>query len=399
MTQHCSNYFAPKPSYTAWEWFEFFTLRIVFPPLIIWDLLTFMVNSLIGKWVGSLVLPAQEVPLRNESPTELVFNSDSHSYYPEEICVVTHDQVKLSTLEFVKPKNESKISEQKYVIHFLGNGVNYLDFFKGRKELVFENQNVNTVFFDYRGVQKSSSNGKTVASSKKDLVIDGIAQVQRLLDKGVSAENITLSGHSLGGAIATLVANHFHRQNKKLYVFNDRSFSSITDVLVGWIRARCPNGYDETFGRKLLGWVLKPLIKFGVSLSGWEINASDAFREIPDKYKNYAVVRTPKANRTMRTIDDFVITHYASLHEALPKVPKNSKSNFCKFSVPNLEDFDQNPHNLPMKYLKNKNGEDIFTFFKNFCERNNSGNSGCKELNSNEEVTSPALPTAAARPS
>ena len=53
------DYQAPKPEYTSWEWFQFFIVRIAFPPLILWDLLTFAINKLVGGTVGERVLMQQ----------------------------------------------------------------------------------------------------------------------------------------------------------------------------------------------------------------------------------------------------------------------------------------------------------------------------------------------------
>lgn len=95
--------------------------------------------------------------------------------------------------------------------------------------------------------------------------------------------------------MASLVAHHFHQQNQPINIFSSRSFSSITNFLVGQIRvAGTETGHDESFGRKLLGWLVKPFIKLGVSLANWEINAEDAFKGIPNEYREYMCVRTEK---------------------------------------------------------------------------------------------------------
>ena len=63
--------------------------------------------------------------------------------------------------------------------------------------------------------------------SFQDLVTDGIAQVQRVLDLGANPKNITLDGLSLGGGVADLlVAYHFHQLGKQVYLWNDRSFAT-----------------------------------------------------------------------------------------------------------------------------------------------------------------------------
>ncbi len=188
----------------------------------------------------------------------------------------------------------------------------------------------NVIGFNYRGVIKS----KRSPRSKEDLITDGIAQVQRLLQEGVSPQNIILKGHSLGGAIATLVAHHFHQHGQPINIFNDRSFSSITNYIVGNIRAtKHPEawghpriGHKETWGGKLLGYLAKPFVKFGVSLVKWEFNSGKAFRAIPLAYKDYLVVRTKYQDRTDDHQDDGVVVHYASIHAALKDKRKKYKA-------------------------------------------------------------------------
>lgn len=49
----------------------------------------------------------------------------------------------------------------------------------------------------------------------------------------VNPKNITLKSLSLGDAVVAYVTAYFHAQGHKINLFNDRYFSSITDVLVG----------------------------------------------------------------------------------------------------------------------------------------------------------------------
>jgi hypothetical protein len=183
--------------------------------------------------------------------------------------------------------------------------------------------------FNLRGVSQSTGKPR----SKNDLVTDGIAQVQRLLDDGADPENITLKGHSLGAGIATLVADHFHDHGIKVNVFNGRSFSTITNFVVGQIRTADDRdkhtGHQETFGKKILGWLAKPFTKFGVALAKWEIDAESAYKNLPDSHKEYMVVRSSKADRDRygnQLKDDPVIPHYASLHASLKDERKEIKA-------------------------------------------------------------------------
>ena len=225
--------------------------------------------------------------------------------------------------------------------------------------------------------------------------------MQRLLDQNISSKNITLKGHSIGAGIASLVALHFHKQGQPINVFNGRSFSSITNVLVGQIRG----GHQETFSGKVRGWIAKPFIKLALTLSKWEINADDAFQAIPNAYREYVLVRTPKEQRNETVVDDQLISHYASMHAALKperraqkaaldhliSVAKLVKKQADPLTQPDLDNAatqlvqarakfkerkminqiegEAPAHNIPLPNLVNRYGKTALTFFNEFVER------------------------------
>lgn len=324
-------YNAPKPQYSNWEWFKFIAIRTVFPPVLLWDLITFGANKLLGEWVGSMVLPAQHIDF-----SCLAISDDTVSQYNEGnlVCnkhtIITHDGAHLDTFEvnYRSPKPIAP-NNQKYIINLVGNGASYEGIINEMKRDAKMLQ-AHVVGFNLRGVGQSTSKAK----SKDDLVTDGIAQVQRLLDQGISPQNITLKGHSLGASIATLVTQHFHQLGKPINLFNSRSFSNITNILVGHMRLE-RDASDNAIGHKesskgtIIGWLIKPLIQLAVTLAQWEIDAGSAFASIPDASKEYIVVRSRKTIRDNR-IDDPVIPHYASIHEALTSERRKKKAEIDK---------------------------------------------------------------------
>ncbi|WP_133137497.1 alpha/beta fold hydrolase [Legionella rowbothamii] len=399
-------YNAPKPRYSGWEWFKFIAIRSVFPPVLFWDLIKLGANKLLGEGVGSLVLPAQ-----NESFVHLAVSDDSVSYYNDDnlACekheVITHDGIHLDTFE-VKYKSQENIDPkyQPYIINLVGNGMCYEHIIDDIKEDA-QALKANVVGFNFRGVGQSTGRAK----SKDDLVLDGIAQVQRLLDQGVSPQNITLKGHSLGAGIASLVAQHFHQLGQPINLFSSRSFSTITNFLVGNVRLE-RNEEGKAIGHKdgitgiVLGWLFKPFVKFGVALVKWEINAGSAFKGIPEAYKEYIVVRSSKEIRENR-IDDAVIPHYASIHKELTSDRREKKAKIDK-EIANLDDIihkadpltkpglakareavvearekiksdrkmetdvqDENGHNSAWSTLHNRSGKSAQTFFREFVQR------------------------------
>lgn len=318
-----------KPQFTNSKWAYSIMTRIIFPPVLIWDLLKLSTNWLVGGLVGQIVLPAQNKSLdyiKINNPSSLDRKSAlTHTSH----TVITHDGAELDTLEITHESQKNLSKElQKYIINFVGND-DFYESHMNRKFIQCDDAQLNAVAlqsnvvgFNYRGVGQSTGQPR----SKDDLVTDGIAQVQRLLNEGVSSKNITLYGHSLGGSVASLVAQYFHGQGHPINLFNDRSFSSTSNFIVGQIRlGNSETGHEETLGGKILGWIAIPFIKLGLALVNWEINAGAAYKEIPTEYKDYMVVRSNKENRNSGVIDDRVIPHYSSIHAYLKSDRQTAK--------------------------------------------------------------------------
>lgn len=295
------------------------------------------------------------LPKVNSAQAIAPFNIDSAECKKTKVKVKGSLEVELDTVIFLH-KNKSDTdakNERCYILHFFGSGADYENE-ECKSEMLdgFLNQNANVIGFNYRGIGLSS--GKVL--TQDHLIEDGIAQVQNLLDSGVPSEKIVLKGHSLGGAVATLVAKHFHDIGKPVYLFNEKSFSSASKVVVGRMRqASFKNGHEEKFLPKIYGQILFPFIKVLLNLLNWEINAAKAYKEIPSKYKSYLVVRSPKSMRGNRT-DDAIIPHYASLHKGLSKKDRKVES---KVRTVNQT---ENGHGLGVEI----EGDSLF---KNFLDR------------------------------
>lgn len=341
-----ATYNAPKPQVTGWQWFKWLAIRFVFPPVFLWDLIKSGANRGLGQAIGRIVLPAQNADDFNYDEDDYaISDSDINRYYNDNTLTFAKHQINIhdgAVLDTFEGKHSSQtttaLAHQKYILYFVGNGMRYEEITHEMKEDA-RNIQANVVGFNYRNVGQS----RGIVRSRDDLVTDGIAQVQRLLDAGVSPQNITLKGHSLGGGIATLVAQHFHQLEKPLNLFNGRSFSSLTNFVVGHIRLERNEdgdaiGHRESTGGKILGWLLKPFIKFGVSVTKWEINADTAFQSIPQAYREHLVVRSIKTDRGNR-LDDPVITHYASIHSALKSERREMKASIDA-QITTLENLD-----------------------------------------------------------
>lgn len=314
-----ARYDSSKPTKTFTQWLKTIGTRLIFPPILLADAALWGINRWLGKKVGELVLPAQtEDVLPCPSNLSTAFRDIEFIKH----LVVTHDQCYLDTIEIEHASQKIKpVWEQNYLINFLGNAGLYEEDFNLNEMQNDANQlQCNVVGFNYRGVGESKTTGK-FAQSIEDLVVDGIAQVNRLLEKGVPASRITLKGHSLGGAIAVLVTKYFHDHGQKISVFCDRSFRDLTHVVVGWIRK------SES---KLLGSLSYPFIKLALLATKWEINVAGAFKAIPEAYKQYVVIKPSheekvEAKRRDRELRDEIISGYASLHRALKNERKKEK--------------------------------------------------------------------------
>lgn len=320
-----STYSAPKPVLNKSRR-KFIATRVLFPPVLIWDLLKYGVNKLAGKPIGKLLLPVQGKA--SEYPLPQLSRLNSRLLTWEKHQITTWDGAVLDTLE-AQPRWQANVPPEckKYIINFLNNGSFYEDparLAEMREDAI--ELGCNVISFNYRGVGNSTS----CLRSKDNLLTDGIAQVQRLLDNGVSPQNITLKGHSLGGAVASLVALHFHDTNRPVNIFNDRSFSSVSNLVVGWTRhfnlktrIYSPEKAPAT-GQKILAVLAKPLIKLVLAVTNWEMDAGAAMRKIPGAYRDHLVIRTRREKRMPLLVDDAVIPHYASIHTAL-KVERKAK--------------------------------------------------------------------------
>ncbi len=367
-----------KPQYTYWEWFTFIGLRVIFPPVLIWDLLKYVGNWLFGEKISKKVLPAQGFDFSQLGvkaiPDYSVLNTPSLSY--QKHTVITHDGAELDTLEITQnAQMERPPEQQKYIISFPGNlecyETKHVEMAKDATEL-----NCHVVGFNYRGVRESTGS----VQSKHDLVTDGIAQVQRLLDQGVLPKHITLKGFSLGASIATLITAHFHQLGMPINVFNNRSFSSISDVVIGTIKTE-PTESDSIFVT-LKKWVVNSSIKLALALTQWDIHAGKAMKRIPEKNREYIVVRTPKASRNESTTDDGIIPHYASIHMALkeerqakkallkddPIALEKEKDQSKQRKMENTHSEIQPNHVTPLFHLQNRFGKSADTFFYDFVK-------------------------------
>lgn len=246
----------------------------------------------LGEIVGRAILPAQ----KNKSEAQKV--SEDGSFIPivkqlvtaqsanimaERFYVTLNDNSQLDTLEITA----NLLDETRgYIINFPGNSQNYTH--NDIDDTLSDLANFNCIYFNYRNVGKSEGH----IYSSQDLINDGIAQVQRLIDKGIPPDLIYLYGFSLGGGISAKVYEHF--QNKGIllgFCFNDRSFNNINTATNGSIKYISKMVQMSALSNPILGSVIGNIAKTAISNTQWDIRAQDAFANIPEDRKAGAFVK------------------------------------------------------------------------------------------------------------
>ena len=344
----------------------------------LWDGTKTTVKSMFGWLLGKVILLGQFDIFINAKSFQGNLKkfrkkwSEQPITISDEYRVKTEDGASLSTIKIQRNDQSKQPCDQVYIIFFNGNCTAY-----ERNLFTMANHaqklKANAIGFNYRNV--SSSTG--TVRSKDDLVRDGIAQVQHLLNQKVKPENIFLHGYSLGGAIATLVAARFCKDNKTVNLYNDRSFSTMANVIEGWLRTMGTNtGYKESLIGKFLGRMIKPMVSWLLKLANWEIDAAKAYEDIPEKNKQYMYVAANESK------GDCIITQHGSLARKI--LNGGTEKNKARQMLVNKEnkatqkiETNYDGHLVNEKDLVNNYKQNASIFFREFVKAatNNNANS------------------------
>lgn len=345
----------------------------------------------IGLTVGKIVLTAQLLPIKVNGPLKTIWawlfyshkeiyqlkhrfshfkhvnhsQDEAHKLHVKRFKVKTEDCALLDTVELT---HQAHKDSKKYVIYGWGRS--------GCKEKHLEqlasdalNLNAHIISFNYRGVGHSTEQPYGYV----DLIEDYCAQIRHLIfDKKVSPENIYCYGHSLGGAIASIAAAKMHRDGYPVKVFADRSPADLIRVSTGvYFEKKRPRNMITLIGATIISasllaslfvfsatpvWMLAGLsiltlasfkfdslfqfwdkaiaddidkaMRAAMRFGQWDMKAAAAFETIPDKDKNYAVIRGPQRAESKHGLGkkhsqdqtyDRVIHHKHSHHDGLDK--------------------------------------------------------------------------------
>jgi len=379
----CPVYQAQKPL-TPWQDTLFkVVVRMLFPPILVWDLISLGLSKLFGRKIGRMILWAQRSPVKDK----ILDKVDLSGIHVEHFYVRTWDGAMLDGIEVkdTSQDNRDNPDADKVLVILGGRKARYENLLP---EIIRDARMLGctVVGFNLRGVGKSTG----IPLSRDDLVTDGFSQVDRLLKKGVSSENIMLKGHSLGGALTARIGRYFDRIKMPIYILIGRSFSNITDYLI----AHTP-GLHVTWKRRLLEWIAKPFLKLGLIGTNWEMDTLDDFIKIDEDHKEYFAARSR----------DKVMLPYACLYKALKPHRKKEKQKIdseierlereiIESASPETEaqnrikiaslkerrnhfknrkmDADQNitnTHDIPLDELINRHGHTAESFFHGFFRR------------------------------
>lgn len=284
-------------------------------------------------WIRKLVLPAVESYQNRQS--EKCTENEMYTIASEYNLELREDNLQLSghTLSSMILSRDHSFTCNKYIIFFNGNNSffelrhRFIEYCKIAKQL-----DIQAVIFNYRGVGKSTGDVKNAICLKED----GIAMVDNLLSKGVPPENIILFGHSLGGGVASVVAEHFFDKGLHLSLFNSRSFSTLTYAATYLFPASVKmkitlnrnnsKFYNLFFGNRVISKCITFLkniiyiyptyyfIKFVFKYTDWEIDALSAYKKIPFERKSGIIVYShPNEMNENTYVDDEVIAAEASM--------------------------------------------------------------------------------------
>jgi alpha/beta superfamily hydrolase len=133
----------------------------------------------------------------------------------KQVWIKTKDGIQLNGITI-----EHKESPKKWIIYMNGNRGSYEKNYGSIKEMS-EELKTNMLCVNYRGVGQSHG----YCRSSKNIISDGEAMVQYLIDQGVEQEDIVIYGYSLGGGVGAQVVAM--PKFSKVRFISDRSFSSL----------------------------------------------------------------------------------------------------------------------------------------------------------------------------
>ncbi|MFK7824808.1 MAG: hypothetical protein AB8G05_11660 [Oligoflexales bacterium] len=231
----------------------------------------------LNKLACSIILPAstfERPPILTEADIKKSYNlGPEWNIKPK--MIETTSKKSLDTILIIPPGFDAKI-KQSVIIVFNPNAAFWQDMLPDMLKWAKDLDSM-VIGFNYRGLGYSTS----YPNRSQDLVKDGITVVEYV--KKQTAASMVLYGRSLGGSIASYVANHMHKQGLKPKLFVDRSFRKLSLASNHIIAKAQQQGREmETWQGSLFALApIQTLAKIGLVLSRWSLNTEKEFKSIP----------------------------------------------------------------------------------------------------------------------
>jgi hypothetical protein len=371
---------------------------LLFIPRVAWFIPSFIFQNTVGRLIGMAIAPAAKLakPSKDEHAKKtydaLFKNFESNEQTKPVVIYIPGNAANIIELykpfskftenDFITIANNNTEEGKKYSTEESCNNIEWVNAIV--KYLTEKNPNLakkinknGSYYFDINQFNKTKKDlgdnlGKQFElyyvpykynpKNIDDLVNQYIEKVE-YIRTNYPNKPIIINGLSLGGAVATKVVAHFHNKAKKekksppnIKLFNDQSFSSITNVVT------------EGFMPKLLGLILYPIIKILLKLCNWELNATKYYNQIPEQYKTYLTLKYKDENTSEKQYDN--VLGKGSLHRKVQSKNKD-KSNKHKFIVNRTDEstcHEFTSHGSSLTALKNRDGKTTgLTFFKEFA--------------------------------
>ena len=301
-----------------------------------------------GELVSKKVMPAQN---RQDTHKHLRAITEQNGIRIQQRMIDSSGGARINLAEFnsIKQTKQAK----KLIVFTVGNSDGYEREFELFLKMARSFPKVQIAAFNFRNVYASTGR----ATCEQDWIDDAKSVAYYYRSQGFKNKNILFCGHSLGGAISTMMAAQLYeedcrqakqfgaKQPKSIKLINNRSFANLVDVIMigllgtgicsmmnaalygilmasaaALLGAGALVGAEVGLGVGLMtgfySWVhprfcydiLRPWFKLATHLVFGVMNAFDSYQKLPENSKDYLVAK-----------NESVTTKYASLHHYLRK--------------------------------------------------------------------------------
>lgn len=323
------------------------------------------IQKFVGRCISKIVMHSQLFPRYDFDTVEhwqefcKAWNMDINI---QRMSIDSTSGAKLDLCEIYCNANFAR--HDKVIIYAMAAGDLYERHVKEYIILAKQFPNYKIVCFNFRNVQASTGD----VSCQDDWIEDSIAVIENVRNQKYALPDILITGHSLGGAIATIAAARIYLQEclvnrnedplqNSLKLINERSFSTLTNQILhsflrgpgsGLVSGFIYGGLSYTIlgstmmagvGASLLGlgffypkipkFLLKPWIEFFLTPFFGNLDGLSAYRILPEGAKDYIVAE-----------NDLIIDKAAGLHHEL-KTSNTEKKNSIRSEIEQYNSIDE----------------------------------------------------------